>query len=257
MLFRSGDSSQSPFDDALLARAHESEGGSISWAGCLWWPMKAAGNVVGLVGVPESTGVPFGARQRVVATAATLLGISLRNADLFQEVRDNSVRDGMTGCFNRTHTMEIIDTELRRARRSRLPVSLIMFDVDRFKEINDRYGHQCGDAVLIAVGACMRDVLRGSDVKCRYGGDEFMVLLPDTPIEGARRVADTLRRELSERPIRWKDETLAITASFGATVAKPSEVDTPTFITRADMALYRAKDQGRNCVCLSGEPAVA
>jgi diguanylate cyclase (GGDEF)-like protein len=252
-----GESGPSPFTDALLTRANQSEGGSISWAGSLWWPMKAAGQVVGLVGVPESAGVPFGSRQRVVATAATLLGISLRNADLFQELRDNSVRDGLTGCFNRTHAMEIIEAELRRARRSHLPVSLIMFDVDQFKEINDRYGHQCGDAVLIAVGACMREVLRGSDVKCRYGGDEFMVLLPDTPIEGARYVADTLRRELSERPIRWKEETLAITASFGATIAKPSEIDTPAFITRADVALYRAKDQGRNCVCLSNEPAVA
>ena len=254
---RARESGQPQVDEALLQRARESEGGSILWAGSLWWPMNVGGNVMGLVGVPESAGVPFGARQRVVATAATLLGISLRNADLFREVRENSLRDGLTGCFNRTHTVEVIGAELRRARRSHMPVSLIMFDIDRFKGINDNYGHLCGDAVLASVGVCMRDVLRGSDVKCRYGGDEFLVLLPDTPIEGAKQVADNLRREIEERTILWKDQTLTITASIGAAAAKPSEIDTPAFIGRADLALYQAKHEGRNRVCVSTEAALA
>ena len=132
-----------------------------------------------------------------------------------------------------------------------------MFDIDHFKDINDRYGHLCGDAVLAAVGARMREVLRGSDVKCRYGGEEFLVLLPETPIEGAKRVADTLRRELAEMSVPWKDDGLSITASFGVTMAQPSEIDTKALIDRADQALYRAKDQGRNCVRLSIETAVA
>ena len=98
----------------------------------------------------------------------------------------------------------MIDSALRRARPSHTPVSMIMFDLDHFKDINDRHGHLCGDSVLAAVGAKMREVLRGSDMKCRYGGEEFLVLLPETPIEGAKRVADTLRRELSELAIGWK-----------------------------------------------------
>ena len=153
--------------------------------------------------------------------------------------------------------MDIIDVELRRARRSQMSVSLIMFDLDHFKEVNDRHGHLCGDAVLAAVGARMRDVLRGSDFKCRYGGEEFLVLLPETPLEGAKRVADTLRRDLSELDIQWKGETLNITASFGVTTAMPSEVDIKALIGRADVALYRAKDQGRDCVRLSVDTAVA
>jgi len=189
--------------------------------------------------------------------AAALLAISLRNAQLFDELRENSLRDGLTGCFNRTHAIDVIDTELRRARRSQSPVSLIMFDLDHFKCINDRHGHLCGDSVLAAVGAKMREVLRGSDMKCRYGGEEFLVLLPETPIEGAKRVADTLRRELSELPIGWKGEVVRVTASFGVSVAMPSEVDPAALIARADAALYRAKDQGRNCVRLSMEFAVA
>src|SRR5262249_41583847 len=135
--------------------------------------------------------------------------------------------------------------------------SLIMFDLDHFKDINDRYGHLCGDAVLAGVGERMRDVLRGSDLKCRYGGEEFLVLLPETPLEGARRVADTLRREIGDMDLEWKDETVMVTASFGVTVSLPSEIDPEALIARADAALYRAKDQGRNCVRVSLESAVA
>ena len=155
------------------------------------------------------------------------------------------------------HAIEVIDTELRRARRSQAPSSLIMFDIDHFKDINDRYGHLCGDAVLAAVGARMREGLRGSDLKCRYGGEEFLVLLPETPLEGAKRVAETLRRELADVPINWKGETVAVTASFGVSVALPTEIDGQALIGRADAALYRAKEQGRNCVRLTIEPAVA
>ena len=193
----------------------------------------------------------------MLTAAATLLGISLRNAALFREVRENSLRDPLTGCFNRTHSLEVIDTELRRARRSHAPVSLIMFDLDHFKDVNDKYGHLCGDAVLTAVGARMGEVLRGSDLKCRYGGEEFLILLPETALDGAKRVADTLRQELAEMRIPWKDQTVGITGSFGVTTATPAEVDPQSLIARADAALYRAKDQGRNCVRLGSETAVA
>src|SRR4029079_1332320 len=100
---------------------------------------------------------------------------------------------------------EILESEMRRARRSHLPLSLIMFDVDRFKDINDGHGHLCGDAVLAAIGQSLRDILRCSDLKCRYGSEEFLVMLPDTPVEGARRVAETIRRKISERPIVWRN----------------------------------------------------
>jgi len=193
-------------------------------------PMTAGGHAVGVLGLPETAGPFTENRWRVLAATAALLGIALRNAQLFQEMREHSLRDGLTGCFNRTHALEVLDVELRRARRSRQPLSLIMFDLDHFKDVNDRYGHLCGDAVLAAVGVRMRDVLRGSDLKCRYGSEEFLVLLPETPLEGATRVADSLRRELAGLPIHWKDETLSITASFGVTMALPSEIDSEASI---------------------------
>src|SRR6185312_8408181 len=229
----------------------------VSMEGHVCIPMNAGGHAVGVLGIPESSGPFTEGRWRVLAATATLLGIALRNAQLFHELREHSLRDGLTNCFNRTHALEVLDVELRRARRSHLPLSVIMFDLDHFKEVNDRYGHLCGDAVLAAVGSRMRDVLRGSDLKCRYGGEEFLVLLPETPIEGAKRVADTLRREISDLPIHWKDETLQITASFGVTMALPSEIDSEAIIGRADAALYRAKEQWRNCVRLSAELAMA
>ena len=243
-------------DSAFVSESAWSKTG-ISVEGHLCLPLTAGGHPVGVLGIPES-GRPLSAsRTHVLEMAGALLAISLRNAQMFHELREYSLRDGLTGCFNRAHALDVIDTELRRARRSQMPMSLIMFDLDHFKEINDRHGHLCGDAVLAAVGGKMCEVLRGSDLKCRYGGEEFLVLLPETPLEGAKRVADTLRREIADMPIGWKSETVSITASFGVSVAMPAEIDTAALISRADAALYRAKDQGRNCVRLSLESAVA
>jgi diguanylate cyclase (GGDEF)-like protein len=216
--------------------------------------LAAGGHLVGVLGVPESAGPFNDARQRVLETAAALLAISVRNVELFRELRESGVRDALTGCFNRAHADEAIDTELRRARRTRLPVSLLMFDLDYFKDINDRYGHQCGDAVLAAVGASMRDVLRGSDLKVRYGGEEFLVVLPDTASDGAIRAAETLRRAIRDLQVPWNHETLTITASFGVAVAYAGEFDRAALIGRADAALYRAKHEGRNCVRVSETP---
>jgi diguanylate cyclase (GGDEF)-like protein len=211
------------------------------------FPMIIAGTPEGVLGVaPEP---PLTDHQRsVLSAAAALLAVSLKNAELFREIRENSVRDGLTGCFNRTHAVEVLDAELRRARRSKLPLSLLMFDLDNFKSINDRHGHLCGDAVLAAIGAIMKSELRGSDVKCRYGGDEFMVILPDTPVGGARQVSDNLRRAIAERPVVWNDGQITVTASFGITAVNTADHDPRSAIARADSALYRAKQVGRNTI---------
>jgi diguanylate cyclase (GGDEF)-like protein len=221
------------------------------------FPMIVGGRPVGVLGVAAEP--PLTEHQRsVLAAAAALLAVALKNAELFREVHDNSVRDALTGCFNRQHALEVIDAELRRARRSQLPLSLVMFDLDHFKAINDSHGHLSGDAVLAAVGARMRAVLRGSDLKCRYGGEEFLVLLPDTPAAGAQRVADTLRRDIEEHPVAWSSAALTVTASFGVAPVWPGEVDALAVMARADAALYQAKQDGRNCVRMAeGAPALS
>jgi diguanylate cyclase (GGDEF)-like protein len=225
--------------------------------GAVCFPMIAAGKPVGVLGVSPHPPIPEHQRA-VLAAAAALLGASLKNAELFHEVHENSVRDSLTGCFNRQHTLEVMDAELRRSRRSRLPLAVIMFDLDHFKQVNDHYGHLCGDAVLAAVGQRMKTVLRGSDVKCRWGGEEFLVLLPDTPSAGAHRVAELLRCAFGEHPAQWRVGDLQVdvrvTASFGVTPVTPGELDTTAIIARADAALYRAKANGRNCICAADEP---
>jgi diguanylate cyclase (GGDEF)-like protein len=188
-----------------------------------------------------------------MSVAAALLAGSLKNAELFEVVHENSVRDALTGCFNRRHALTVMDGELRRSRRSKLPLALIMFDLDHFKQINDRFGHLCGDAVLAAVGQQMHVVLRGSDLKCRYGGEEFMILLPDTVASGACRVAELLRSKLEATPVGWNGIDVPVTASFGLTAITPGELDLTAIIGRADAALYRAKENGRNCVCPADE----
>ncbi len=210
-------------------------------------PLVAAGEVVGAIGVTPTP--PLSDTEcAALAAAAALLGPSAKNAELYREVHENSVRDALTGCFNRRHSLQVLDSELRRARRSHGAFSLVMLDLDHFKTINDRFGHLCGDAVLAHVGQRMKAVLRGSDTKCRYGGEEFLVLLPDTPLAGARRVAEMLRKDLEQRPARWNDQILVVTASFGIAEIITGEDTANTIIARADAALYQAKQNGRNCV---------
>jgi diguanylate cyclase (GGDEF)-like protein len=152
--------------------------------------------------------------------------------------------------------------ELRRSRRSNLPVSLIILDLDHFKAINDKFGHLAGDAALSTVGLRMQTVLRASDVKCRFGGEEFLIILPETTLPGAHHVAEVLRRDLERHPVPWRKEgeqlsEIRVTASIGVTAVVPGELDATAIISRADAALYRAKEKGRNRVCVADVSAIS
>jgi len=241
--------------EQLLASSADKAASPLAAPRSIGFPLVVGGSALGVLGVRPDEGVLPDDKRRIIEAAAALLAVSIKNAQLFREVKENSVRDALTGCFTRGHALEMIDAELRRARRSQTPVSMIMFDLDHFKDVNDRHGRLCGDAVLSAVGKRMKDVLRGSDLKCRYGGEEFLVLLPETPLHGARRVAETLRKEIGDRPVPWAGEALTITASFGLAQTLPGEVNVQAVIARADQALYRAKDDGRNCVRIAAETA--
>jgi diguanylate cyclase (GGDEF)-like protein len=212
------------------------------------FPLMVASTAIGVVGVRTPDGAITDERRRAIEASAPLLALAIRHAQLSRELRENSVRDALTGCFTRSHAIEVIDAELRRARRSQAPVSVVMFDIDRLKDVNDRHGHLGGDAVLAVIGKRMREVLRGSDLKCRYAGEEFLVLLAETRLAGAKRVAETLRREVADRAVAWAGENLRVTASFGLAQALPGEVNVQALVGRADHALYRAKEEGGNCV---------
>jgi diguanylate cyclase (GGDEF)-like protein len=248
-----GESSPSDRERAARRALGEAEPLIGSAPSEICFPMIVAGAPEGVFGVAAEP--PLTNHQRsILSAAAALLAVSLKNSQLFREVRENSVRDGLTGCFTRAHALEVLDAEIRRARRSKLPLSLIMIDLDNFKKINDSHGHLCGDAVLAAIGARMRSDLRGSDLKCRYGGDEFMVILPDTPLGGAKQVSENLRQALESHPIVWNAEQIRVTASFGVGVVNLTDQDPLAAIARADAALYRAKERGRNGVQAEEQP---
>ncbi len=220
----------------------------IEYEGQVCFPLIASGATLGALGVPATESSMTAARRQVLGAAAALVGVSVRSANLLREVRENSLRDSLTGCVTRAYGLEVVTTELKRARRSRRPVSLLMIDIDHFKPINDDHGHLCGDAVLAAVGARMRSTFRTSDLKCRYGGDEFLVLLPETALEGAIHAAETVHKAISEIEVLWHGQAIRVTASVGVATAAPNELDPTPLIAGADEALYRAKHEGRNLV---------
>ena len=217
-------------------------------------PLLAGDVVVGALGVTSAA--PLRPEQQSALEAvAAVLAIGIRNMQLFLEARELSLLDGLTGCFNRRHALQTLDSELRRVRRTGTPLSIVMFDVDHFKSVNDRHGHLRGDELLAGVGATLSRVTRSSDVRCRYGGDEFLVILPDTPIAGAQQVAEGIRRDVAKLRVA-RDETVGPTISVGVASAEPGELDAVAFIARADAALYRAKT-ARNRICVSAPSAVA
>ena len=222
----------------------------------LCFPMVAAGAAVGVLGIHDGPTLPSDQRK-ALGVAAGLIAIAVRNVQLFLETREYSLRDGLTGCFNRGHGLETLDGELRRARRSRQPLSILMFDIDHFKTINDQLGHLRGDDLLRAVGAQLTRVLRSTDVRIRYGGDEFLVILPDTPLIGAQQVAESVRREMATLAMVTDGRTVPVTVSIGVATAGPAELGATALVERADHALYQAKRAGRDRFSVADTPAAA
>jgi len=159
--------------------------------------------------------------------------------------------DPLTGLINRRGFVEIYTSEISRARRYKRSLVVAMMDLDHFKNINDRYGHAGGDAVLKSFASIARAALRTHDVICRYGGEEFCVLMPETKMRGAMRVAERARDAIEKMNVMHEGEPIAVTVSIGVASAFEDDDEDCTeeaLLERADKALYRAKAAGRNCV---------
>jgi diguanylate cyclase (GGDEF)-like protein len=222
----------------------------------LCFPMVAAGVPVSVLGIVDGATMT-GDQRRALGAATGLIAIALRNVQLFLETREHSLRDGLTNCFNRGHGLETLDGELRRSRRSREPLSILMFDIDHFKTINDELGHLRGDDLLRAVGAQLTRLLRSTDIRCRYGGDEFLIILPATPLIGAQRVAESVLRQMATLAMVADGKTIPVTVSIGVAVAGNTELGVTDLILRADEALYQAKRDGRNRSSVAAAPVLS
>jgi diguanylate cyclase (GGDEF)-like protein len=189
----------------------------------------------------------------LIKTIARELGGALRMATLVEESRLTATTDMLTGLLNRRAFLEWAVRELRRSERYRDAFSVVILDVDHFKQINDRHGHAGGDTVLSFVGGMLAKAVRSCDVVARWGGEEFVLALPSTPLQGAALVAERARHTLEHSAVRTSGGThVPVTASFGVAQLHPGET-IDQLIDRADRAMYAAKSGGRNRVeCADG-----
>jgi diguanylate cyclase (GGDEF)-like protein/PAS domain S-box-containing protein len=175
---------------------------------------------------------------------------------LNRRLAQQAIRDPLTGLYNRRHMEESLERELLRAKRTDTPVSVVMCDLDHFKAINDRYGHQAGDEVLKTFGALVKRRCRASDISCRYGGEEFLLVFPNMPSDVACEWAEHMRVTLAETPIADGKNQMKITASFGVAVYPTHGTAPHKLVSAADSAQYAAKAAGRNRVVCAPLPAV-
>jgi diguanylate cyclase (GGDEF)-like protein len=191
-------------------------------------------------------------QRRLGLVCAEQISLAIANVKLRDQLRDQSIRDVLTGLFNRRFMLETCRREFSRAARTGQSVSLLSIDIDHFKKYNDNHGHDAGDTVLRAVGHCLENVFRNEDVPCRFGGEEFVVILPGADADVAARRAEQLRSKVEALVVRYVEKNLPrITVSIGV-ASFPDAGDNPQVVLKAaDEALYRAKKGGRNRVELS------
>ncbi len=221
-------------------------------------PLIARGEALGILHVQfsmdESTAVlttptrTIDAVLSLAASVAEYVALALANQTLRETLRNQAIRDPLTGLFNRRYAEETLDREVQRATRKQTPLSVISLDIDHFKLFNDTYGHDAGDVVLQNVGMLLKTLCRGEDVACRYGGEEFLLIMSDISLEIAQQRAETLREEMKSLRIVYKGQPLGITSSFGVAAFPKTATNKEKLLHAADAALYQAKTSGRDCV---------
>ena len=225
---------------------------------CICIPLIAQGEKLGVLQLVSDTGTvgsyashgSHPEQQRTLASAfAERIAMALANLRLSESLRASSIRDPLTGLFNRRYLEETLDRELHRAARGDHPVALIMCDVDHLKSLNDTLGHQAGDELLRELGSLLHRQVRGEDLACRYGGDEFLLILPEASLDVALERCEVLRKAVAEmavphegRPLERLSLSLGV-AGYPEHGSQPAEL-----MAAADAALRKAKDRGRNRV---------
>jgi diguanylate cyclase (GGDEF)-like protein len=232
-------------------------------------PMMAHGEALGLLYLDTGDGVgatdnagntdtrhpqKFAAQlsdsdQQLAKTFAEQASLALANLNMREILKAQSIRDPLTGLYNRRYMEESLERELSRAMRKKSTLGIMMIDVDHFKHFNDTFGHEAGDAVLRQMGNLLRTYFRGEDVACRYGGEEFTVIMPDASVEATQRRAEQLREAMKKDVAQLNGQALAaVSLSIGVSSFPADGATAEALLRSADNALYRAKKQGRDCV---------
>jgi diguanylate cyclase (GGDEF)-like protein len=214
-------------------------------------PLLAAGDLIGMLHIrnraDESPLTPE--RQQIMTSFAEHISLSLSNLKLRETLRQQSIRDALTGLYNRRFLEETLGREILRAKRANIKLSLMMLDVDHFKRFNDTFGHQAGDLVLANLGRILQSHVRGEDLACRYGGEEFIIVLPGASLAVTQERAELIRREVEAFSIYMDEQHLGpVTVSIGLSCLPENGTAIETLIRAADAALYQAKKSGRNVV---------
>lgn len=218
-------------------------------------PMMAAGEATGVIYFSYGeNGQLTKAKQQLAVTVARQVSMALANLKLHETLQSQSIRDPLTGLFNRRYLEESLEREIHRAIRQNQPLSVIMLDVDHFKEFNDSFGHDAGDAVLRELGMFLHSSIRSTDIACRYGGEEFTLILPESSLESTRARAENLRLGVKNLQVQHRRQFLErISLSLGVACFPDHGTHGDLLIRAADAALYRAKKQGRDCTVTASD----
>ncbi len=222
--------------------------------GYLCIPMMAQSEAIGVLHLMQPDNIQMTeTKQRMAVTMSEHIAMALSNLRLHETLRSQSIRDPLTGLFNRRFMEESLELEIRRASRNQRPLGMIMIDLDHFKYFNDNFGHEAGDLLLKELGALLRGNIRGEDIACRYGGEEFTLILPEGTGAVTRQRAEFYKEAIQRLDVHYRGRPLGrITASMGVAIFPDHGRTAKALIEAADKALYRSKSAGRDRVTLAG-----
>jgi two-component system, cell cycle response regulator len=200
--------------------------------------------------IPAGVALRNGDRVKVGPTIFKFLSGADVESQYHEEIYRLTIMDGLTQIYNARYLYEALEREIIRGRRHERDLAIIMFDIDHFKRINDVHGHLAGDFVLKELARLVQQRIRRDEVFARYGGEEFAIILPETGLDGAASLAETLRQKVEEHVFQFQADTIRVTISIGAAVLSEADKTANELIKRADELLYQAKNSGRNRVCV-------
>ena len=211
-------------------------------------PLKIEKEIVGVLNINDGEQDSFEESSlEMVLDISDFISMSVSNAILYEQTKQLAVTDGLTGISNRPNMEQALQNEFERSMRYGAPLSVVLLDVDHFKGVNDTYGHQKGDEILVAIASLLKKVCRANDIAARYGGEEFLMILPQSNAQGAFKIAERVREEMMKMNFTGNESNFSVTTSCGvAELDRDFIKNTDQLVAIADHALYEAKNSGRN-----------